>query len=361
VCGDAGGAAAVAPVIQSIRRTRELRAFAYGPACDVWQRRSIPFERVPDALSTVDAAQRLRESHAAALVTGTSVNPLMHESRFVEAARTLAIPSIAVLDSWVNYRQRFPVRPDRIAVMDEHAKADMIAEGFDPRALVVTGQPASDDLCEFGRAFDDAQRRQWRERLGAARDGLLVLFVSQPFSTMYGGRESPASLGFDEHLVLRLLVDALERVAAAHGRPITLVVRPHPREKGRTAAALPGDRVRIVFSSEGCGREAALAADLVVGMSSALLVDACYLQRITISLQPGLRGRDILPTNAIGVSRAVFDDAGVTPAVEELLVDESARARAASRLRTFVPAGDATERVVALIKDMAAQHQTSEA
>src|SRR5439155_26814133 len=114
---------------------------------------------------------------------------LMHESRFVEAARTLAIPSIAVLDSWVNYAQRFPVRPDCIAVMDEHAKADLIAEGFDARALVVTGQPATDDLCAFSRAFDDDQRRQWRNRLGAERDGLLVLFVSQPFLAMYGARD----------------------------------------------------------------------------------------------------------------------------------------------------------------------------
>jgi len=68
-----------------------------------------------------------------------------------------------------------------------------------------------------------------------------------------------------------------------------------------------------------------MAADLVVGMNTELLVEACYLGCITLSLQPGLRHPDRLPTNRLGFSRAVYQENEIKPALLELLLNEKSR------------------------------------
>jgi hypothetical protein len=367
VCGDAGGAAAVAPVIEALQRRKlaTVRLLAYRQACDLWVQRGLAFETIPDHFPAA-ATEVLRQVAPAVLLTGTSMNPLMHESRFIEAARDLGIPSIAVLDSWVNYSERFRLPeghrrtlPDRIAIMDERAMREMIAEGFDPAIIVVTGQPAFDDLTAYRVAFSAERRRQVRARFGVGDGDLMALFVSQPFSVLYGTSADSAYLGFDEHSVLRLLTRSLEHVAMVQTRSITLVVRLHPREDDGSHGVLISDHVRIVTSSGGDGREEALGADLVTGMNSALLIEACYLQCVTMSLQPGLRRPDILPTNQLGVSRAVYEAEEMTAAVEQFLIDGPTRANVRNRLQTFAPLGDATARIIGLINELTESRRRS--
>jgi hypothetical protein len=67
-----------------------------------------------------------------------------------------------------------------------------------------------------------------------------------------------------------------------------VVIRPHPRDtlgkydRYRRAAA-PG----VIVSDQGAPLEAILAADLVLGMDSALLFEARTLGRPALSLVPG--------------------------------------------------------------------------
>ncbi|GAC1454510.1 MAG: hypothetical protein PVSMB1_03650 [Gemmatimonadaceae bacterium] len=362
VCGDAGGAEAVAPVLAALEESESatMHALAYGQARDVWGRRRVIFEAIDEAISARSAADVLRRWSTSLLLTGTSMNSAMLEARFVEAARDLAIPSVAVLDAWVNYKARFatddngrPLLPDRIAIMDERARSEMIAAGFDPSRLVVTGQPAFDDLPLRRASFTESDRNRMREKLGVGKDRLLVLFASQPLSAIYGNGDLRTPLfGFDEIGVLRSLVGALERIASRVSRSITLLVRPHPRENFRLLATVTSDQIEIILSSEGEGRDAALAADLVTGMNSALLLEACYMRCVTVSVQPGLLHNDILPTNDSGLSHPVYDAAQLEPTIERFLLDEHARFAAREELRGLSPSGDAARRVVELVHDM---------
>jgi UDP-N-acetylglucosamine 2-epimerase len=94
-----------------------------------------------------------------------------------------------------------------------------------------------------------------------------------------------------------------------------------------------------------------MTADLVIGMTSMILVEAVYLGRPVLSLQPGLRIPDTVPTNAAGLSRLVTHEAEIECAIEQALADRHTMgltAGASDRL----PASDASGRVVSLIASM---------
>ena len=201
----------------------------------------------------------------------------------------------------------------------------MERQGFPRDCLIVTGQPAFDELPALGRAATPQHRAATRERLGVAAEERLVVFASQPLAALYGTDEShPGYLGYTEQTVLALLGSCLDRIACRAGRKVVLWVRPHPRENPADLQPNSSAFLRAVVSSEFDGRELALAADLVAGMTSVFLVEACLLGCAVISLQPGLRFADPLPTNRTGLSRPVYHEQELEPILENLLLDDAA-------------------------------------
>lgn len=362
VCGDPGGANAVAPVIQALRADRRVtvQALAYREARELWARRGLEFEELAERMPSAAVADLLRRQNAVLLLTGTSFNSINLENRFIAAAREMRLASLAVLDFWSNYTQRFGDQdgrlvyvPDRIAIMDERAREEMVSAGFDPKRLVITGQPAFDDLAVWRLRFTPMRRQAIRETLKVDLGALLVLFASQPLSLLYGSAPThPLYPGYDEQKVLRVLVAALDEIAEKRHQEITLVVRPHPREAADAFIEAHGHTTRLIVSVEVEARDMVMAADLVTGMSTVLLMEACYLGCVTVSLQPGLRSPDVLPTNAWEFSRAVYREEDIQPVVERMLFDQEARRSAQARLATFQLDSQATERVVKLAYQM---------
>ena len=362
VAGDPGGARAVAPVLERLRAEGRVRvqALAYRQALPLWTQRGIACEPLAEDLTAASIGALLREAQPALLLTATSANKVDLEKLFIEQARLLAVPSLTVKDFWSNYAMRFSDAagrlcyvPDRIAVMDELARTEMIAAGFAPECLVVTGQPAFDDLAACRAAFGPEQRRLILAGLELADDELFVLFASQPFAEVYGSAAaSVAQLGYNETTVLDALQEALAQLARQHGRRIALVLRPHPRESAGSFALRAGPGFRTRLSTGGDSRQFVMAADLVVGMTTVLLVEACYLGCPVVSLQPGLRQPDCLPTNRSGLSRVAYTPAGIAPLLEEMLLDPAARASARARLEPLVHEGGATRRVTDLVYAM---------
>src|SRR2546428_309260 len=127
VCGDPGGANAVAPVIEALRVDGRVtvRALAYRQARALWAKRHLVFEELTENISFTSIGEILHDLGLALLLTGTSFNSIELEKQFIAMARNIALPSLAVLDFWSNYAQRFEddagrlvYMPDRIAVMD---------------------------------------------------------------------------------------------------------------------------------------------------------------------------------------------------------------------------------------------------
>jgi hypothetical protein len=361
IAGDPGGAAAVAPVLELLRQEGcPLHALAYRQAVASWRGRGLDVDELPHSTDLAQAEQRLRDLGANILLSATSDNGVNLEKPFFAAARRLGVPSLAVLDHWMNYRLRFAndkgelvYLPDRIAVMDELAREEMLAEGLDAGRLVVTGQPAFDELASFRQSATVQQRQAIRQLLGVAADERMVLFASEPISTMCGTEPSqPLYPGYTEQTVLGDVAEALGRIAERRTEKIVLVVRPHPLDNPEKLCVCADAPLRVVVDGRGKGREVVLAADLVTGMTTVLLVEASLLGCVVLSVQPGLRSADALPTNRWGVSRGIYREEDIEPALEALLFDETARAEVVDRTARIRVEPGAARRIVRLLDSL---------
>lgn len=362
VCGDPGGAVAASPVIKTLQSEGMVLVFpvAYNEAASIWDDFKISHQKIPNDYSRTGIRSLLLGSGANLLLTGTSVNTFDLEKQFISIATVLGIPSLSLLDFWTNYSWRFSdgdgnldYVPDKIAIMDQYAFDEMVREGFDPEKLVITGQPVFDDLAEWREAFSPRRCAEIRDTLGVKEDELFVLFASQPLTSLYGTDVLEEKyLGFDEWTVLESLIENLERIKITSDAKIHLVVRPHPRESSALFSNYRSDILSITVVNSGTARSQVMAADLVVGMNTELLVEACYLGCIVLSLQPGLRHPDRLPTNRLGFSRAVYDPMEIKPVLEELLLNKKARKEMLEHVSKFRLMGKSTGNVVRLIYDM---------
>jgi hypothetical protein len=124
VCHDAGGANQILAMLRAWNPCA-VRAYLDGPALQLWRKSAQDGVLCDNVEATLDGV--------ATLISGTGWgSDLDHEAR--KAARTRGVRSIAVLDNWVNYRERFVrggemVLPDEIWVVDEYAMA-MAAAAF---------------------------------------------------------------------------------------------------------------------------------------------------------------------------------------------------------------------------------------
>lgn len=360
ICGDPGGASALAPVLQAIRATREweLESLAYATGTDVLARSGLPFERLTGGLPANALRERWDSLRPDVLLCASSVNTDNYELRFIRLAKEHGIPSLGVLDYWSNYAKRFSAAapldtlPNRIAVMDNHAVEEMVADGFPRSILSVTGQPAFDGLVEKRRLFTEERRSTIRDSFGVKPGEWFVTFLSQPLAKL--ARVPGAAFrdpGYDELSVLPRVIEDLECAARTAGRSGVLAVKRHPRED---VSALPADAefIRCRHANDVNVYELMMAADLIVGMSTVALVEACYLGCLVVSVQPDNNPPDVVASNRLGVSRAVYEWDGILPALSGMLFDDAERDRYRQRLAGFAVDGFAAHRVVAEIEKM---------
>lgn len=350
VAGDPGGANAVLPVLLALRDAGyTVIAWPYHEAEKLWKQASL---RVDGLSASVDPEERLRAVRPDMLLTGTSVNNLNLEKKFIAAALQCGVPSLSVLDFWSNYRQRFAdgsgtlaFVPNQIAIMDQAAHDSMTAEGFDPATLTITGQPALDGLVESKAGSAADSRDCIRNRLGVAGDEYLITFLSQPIAEVSGGR-----LGYDESQVLSTVINALEHIQNRRQKPIALLIRPHPREPlAKFTVTHHSAILRVLVSDIETRNEVALASDLIIGMNTILLLETCLMGAIVVSIQPNLRAEDPLPK---GYIRSVYVAGDIEPVMEQMLFDETARAAFRFQSTDVSSPAGATLRVLKLIESM---------
>lgn len=349
VCGDPGGANALAPVIRLLeKRDMTPTNYAYNQGVQILDQHGIKHVLLPEQIDEALVVKILTVDRPSYLLTSTSHNEKNWEKLFIASAKSLNINSLAILDFWSNYALRFsnPVGqliylPDTIAVMDERAKAEMIAEGIPPQSILVTGQPAFDSLTDCRQKFSSAKRQLIRQSLGLKKEGLLIVFASQPLSQLYGKQY----LGYDEHSVLEEVISSLEKISKKFHKEIALLIRPHPRESMSDYIKYHSDVIKIIVSAKGNNLEYVMAADLLLGMTTVLLVEACYLQCMVLSLQPGLKQPDTLPSNAWGASIAVYQKEQIMLKLEEYLLDKQKREKWLDKLQILGNTGNAATNI----------------
>ena len=342
ICGDPGGAAALAPVIAALRPYVRTQSFCYRQARDVFKRRGLEYSDLIE--SDVAVRTSILDCDPSFILLGTSVNGGNWELAALESG--LSLPSLAILDFWSNYSARFAlpsgtlVMPDNIAVMDEHARQEMVSEGFPPNRLIVTGQPAFDDL------GSDPRRLALLASVGSLQaeisssELLRVVFVSQPVILGVSARS------FSKSNVLPQLVEKLEVISVSSNRNVELVIRPHPREADDDFSWVCSSRIAIKVDRSGDARDAVAQSSVVVGMDSALLLEACALGCIVLSIQLGAGAEDALPTNRMGLSQRITSIEEVECGLRQALFDASYRRIFRERCAAWSLDASATSNIV---------------
>lgn len=336
IAGDPGGARCLSPVIaELIQRGVEVCLIGYRQGFVILQEHGLPVVECDEVLAS-KAAAYMSDLEVDLLLCSTSMNGQDFEKAFIQAAAQSGVVSISILDFWSNYRGRFTTQPpsgnlnalpDWIAVMDNRAVEEMVVEGFPETRLVITGQPAFDEL--FLPRDVLSIRQRVRAALGCIESDVLLIFASQPFSEVTA--ESGISpVGYDEMECLDLLVESLKGI---HIRP-KIWVRPHPREsigKFNGVSYKP-----LLVSTEFDRISAILAADGVVGMSSNFLLEAALLGLPVLSIQPRQPGPGPLPLVSLNLGRVVSEKCQLPEAVA-LWISDCCRPRSSQVPATTSP------------------------
>jgi hypothetical protein len=260
-CHDAGAANIVLAWLAA--RDGPCRALMQGPAARLWAER---FGSAPLAGSIDEALDG-----AAALLSGTGwASPIEHDAR--RQARARGVHSIAVLDHWVNYAQRFErdgevVWPDEFWVTDDYALAE--AQRCFPGQRVHL-QP---------NLYVEQQLREIA--LATRRDGPPeVLYVLEPARSDWGRGRPGEFQGLDYFWAGMGALDL-----PPHS---VLALRPHPSDpvdKYADWIADKSDRVRL--DTAGSLAQAIGQREWVAGAESFALVVALQAQRkVVCSLPP---------------------------------------------------------------------------
>jgi len=173
---DPGGANAVAASVHSLIQSGFIvHSYAKGPAAAQFRRLKVPFRETPVQHQTI-----LSEFDADLLLTGVS-NEDSFERDATLWARANNVPSVAIMDYWLNYKGRFTrsgvsVLPDIIIAIDETCRSEMVNEGLSNDRIRVLGQPyfgwlavhassGKTDLRKSGEFLFASQNNPWEEEL----------------------------------------------------------------------------------------------------------------------------------------------------------------------------------------------------
>lgn len=272
VSHDAGGAEILASYVA--QRRLDCMFVLEGPAVKVFQRRvgAIGLSRLEDAVAKCDW-----------LLCGTSWQSDI-EWRAFGLGHRRGKRTVAFLDHWVHYRERFIRQgeerlPDEIWVGDELAKA-RAHECFTGSHITLVPNPYFEDL---KRDLAAAERPQ----PVAPPQGLNVLFVSEPLRE-HGLREygNERHWGYTEEEALRYFMAHLDLLGGSIGR---IVIRPHPsesldkyewvRQEYQTPIVNGGNRTLL---------EEIVESDVVVGCESmAMVVGLLAGKRVISCIPPG--------------------------------------------------------------------------
>lgn len=221
------------------------------------------------------------------VLTGTSENLQSRGLAELASARRRGTPCGAVIDQAVNAAHRFSggsadalaFAPDLLFVPDAAAYEAFVALGLADNRIAQVGNPHHDRVRMRAAALQRQDRVGLRRRLFPHADpsATLVLFASEvgyvvnPEAAQWVAENRFRGRGGVTFRSAVMLEELLDACAALPSRP-RVVLRLHPKNTRAEFAAYEHELAAI--SAGGDPLEAVLAADLVVGMSSALLEDA---------------------------------------------------------------------------------------
>jgi len=272
---DHGGAVLLSCMLDEMLKHYDLRALASGPAYDLWKRSAITIEDI----GVNDLKARLKYLQPDLIVTGTSHYSELERSSWI-AAQDLNIPSLAVIDAWVNFPERFTrlsdntlIRPDAFTAIDQHTETQIRDLLGDQVRSYVTGHPHLEGI---------VIRHHNRSQKPRGNTPPKVMFFSNPVHAV-GYEVGSYRNQFDA-------IEMLFEACASSKEKLVLGIKPHPREPHDQWQAW-AQRHKNAFAQGWVRFEDAASEDLiensdiVAGITSMALVEGVLMNKSVLSIQ----------------------------------------------------------------------------
>lgn len=275
VAHDAGGAEILSSYVrrQGEHYQSRCRFVLEGPARKIFEAKLGPIATLPLAVAI---------EQSSSVLCGTGWQSDLELDSII-LSRQCAKRSVAFLDHWVNYRQRF-VRGHGLHVPDEIWVGD--AAGFDMARIALPGVPIT--LVDNPYFLDIAEALSNCETT-PPQHGFAILYVCEPVREpalrQYGNE---LHWGYTEEQALRYFFDNIEVFKRSI---VSIVVRRHPAEPSDKYLFLTQEYdLPISFSHGRSLLEDIAASHCVVGCNSMAMVMALLAQRqVVCSIPPGGR------------------------------------------------------------------------
>jgi len=361
-----GSANAISSVIIELINKGEISVtvIGYGPAEKVFQDFDIDYKKVSfyglKDISVSSMIQLINKEKPDLILTGTACQDPdkkdVLEQTITLAARNLGIRSLAILDFWLEYKERFSdlftdesfkFLPDKIAVMDKIAVKEMLSKGFSREKLIITGNPYFDSLKKRAASFSREKRMALRKKIGL--DCRLLIF----YATTCFEREKKI-LGYWDLDNIKIISEVFSSLPK---EKIGLVIGLHsrlPQKDLRKITKYVGHtnpRIKVIGNVD--GRELILVSDLVLTSLSTVGLEAVLLNKPSLSLQPGLKKEDPFIVSKLGIIPVGYTKDDCKRKIERAILDEDYRELVIpARYTDFRTDGKATERVINLVYKM---------
>jgi hypothetical protein len=267
----------------------------------------------------VQAKEILAATKPRLVVVGTSENVDTVGLELIAEARLAQIPSVGVVDAFGNTDHRFRGRtddplaymPDWLLVPDEWTKAAYVALGYPQERTIVCGHPHYDYVHCIGKELMRQDRASLRKGLfpEVPLTQKIIVFAAET-STGLNQQQFQRSAeytlqgrGRSTSRTEIVLEEFLDAVRLLKPQPY-LVLRLHPKNLLEEFTPYLSEFDQI--NQGGSPLNLVYAADLVVGMTTLLLLEAAMLGRPTLSIIPRLVEMQWLPCTRMGITRCVM-------------------------------------------------------
>jgi hypothetical protein len=246
-------------------------------------------------------------------ITGTSENKQSPGLILIEACRKRSIPSIGLVDAYMNSKFRFsgtgnnPLEyaPEFLFLPDIVTKAKYVRLGFPPEKAFAFGHPNNDRVRAELKILQTKDYDQMRHKLFPSADvtSKIIVFAAELsegidenyFSNSSGYKLKGRGSKKRTNIAIEEFLDAVSRLDNLH-----IVLRLHPKNTIEEFKDYLNEFNQI--SIDESPHEIVYYSDCVVGLTSMLIVEAAIMEKPTFSILVDEREKEWLPTFRSGVT-----------------------------------------------------------
>ncbi len=257
-----------------------------------------------------DLLDRVVKLHPDVLIIGTSDNRDSQVLALIDVADNHSIPTLGVIDSIMSYQFRFSGRtdnaleyaPDWLFVPNEETHRCYAKLGFPEDKIFMVGHPRYMDVVKKKADFDSRGCAFYRNKLLPKKcsNRFVIFFVAEPEVPIENQSNIVGQFDLfnsDERCYVAL--NSLVRACQNKFPDAFIILRLHP--KNRPSEFEEFKSSIGIISSEKDPLPLVYASDLVVGMTSSLMVESLILNKPVISIISRENDRNELPvwTNSL--------------------------------------------------------------